>query len=122
MLYAFSTDGAATSPDPKQTYIFRPQSATGIITESPDLCGNINLSFAIDSIIDSLTLIVSEDATIDPTDGATNFNNNFLNIRSEIYETGVHFLLKYDLSTIPLGGPSILQPFCSYGLLRLCPW
>ena len=110
MLYAFSTDGAATSPDPKQTYIFRPQSATGIITESPDLCGNINLSFAIDSIIDSLTLIVSEDATIDPTDGATNFNNNFLNIRSEIYETGVHFLLKYDLSTIPLG----VHPFYSH--------
>ena len=110
MLYAFTTDGAATSPDPKQTYIFHPQSATGTITESPALCGNINLSFAIDSLIDSLTLVVSEDATIDPTDGATNFNNNFLNIRSEIYETGVHFLLKYDLSTIPLG----VHPFYSH--------
>jgi len=101
MIYAKSTNGAASSNDPKQVYIFKPQLPTASFTTA-NSCSGVNLTVTVDSILDSLTTIVLEDATIDPNAPGTNYNNNFLVVRPQGFCGGnVHFLSKYDLGVIP---------------------
>jgi gliding motility-associated-like protein len=101
MIYAKSTNGGAYSNDPKQVYIFKPQNLTASYITA-NSCSGVNVTIVVDSILDSLTTIVLEDATIDPNVPSVNYDNNFLMLRPEGNCAGkVHFLTKYDLSVIP---------------------
>ncbi len=101
MIYCKSTNGAASSDDPKQVYIFKPQIPTASFTTS-STCTGLDIIVAVDTILDSLTTIVLEDATIDPNVPGTNYDNNFLMIRPQGFCGGnVNFLSKYDVGVIP---------------------
>ena len=110
MLYVKSKNGAAYSADPSQIFIFKPQAPTATFTMSSLCASGLDITIQVDSIIDSLTTIVSEDATISPANPNTNYNNNFLIVRPQGFCAGnIHFLSKYNLSVLPPG----VSPFYS---------
>ena len=101
MIFAKSTNGAASSADPKQVYIFKPQIPTASFT-TVNSCSGVDVTVVVDTLLDSLTTIVLEDATIDPNVPGTNYDNNFLMVRPTGFCGGnVNFLTKYDVGVIP---------------------